>query len=739
MAEKEQLDIETPLFHYSNTDIEENPLNNNIESSIIVQNEESSSGGVVMEKLIENNSMMIENERKEGVDGRDVDKSVNISVEVEENERELGNENENEEINNEKKMNENEDEKEKIESGCKDEEVENDFYYVEERGYYVSRSSEWCYCPINGYFYYDYTTLQYIFMEKEQNVEENKRKLEEDEKEVGHQKRKKKEKHKKNKKGKKNSRSRSRSRGRSRSKSRSRSRNRNKSWSQSRSRSRSRSRRRRSKSKDRNKDKVKRNSSRSRSRNRSRSQSRTSRSRSRSARDWSQSQSRSRSRSLNTSEDEKKQRERSLERKKRQRKRSRERAKIREKERKQNERREREKERKEKREKREMYKKLKEEEKKYHEYYFTTYEYDTEKEAWIDRSTAVMYRYDNPLGKFIVLPQIRLVVESITDTQDEGDKITTSINVGHCFVIGKSGATIGRDRSDEPRIRLRDLSVSKFHSQIFYEPQSQEFQIVDHGSQNGTFINDNRLSYSKCNSPPFTLSDGDSLKIGFVSLIVHYHTTWPYYCTTCASWGSPEQSLGPIEYWSRAHAIKKPKAETSNNNNSNVGKSTSNVKIVNTKSMDSVKNNIPVKIVNNVSKSNSPEKKDTVIYRDRAEERRKLYGSSHGLDEINLRKIEFPELQISYSEVSIKEEIVEEKIIGDENKGKMLLKSLGWSEGEGLGKNNEGIKEPIKVNGNQETYGLGFVQQQETEKRPFRLNFREATKKALFKMHQDDS
>lgn len=36
------------------------------------------------------------------------------------------------------------------------------------------------------------------------------------------------------------------------------------------------------------------------------------------------------------------------------------------------------------------------------------------------------------------------------------------------------------------------------------------------------------------------------------------------------------------------------------------------------------------------------------------------------------------------------------KNISDNNLGNMILKNMGWKEGDGLGKNNQGIKSPIE-------------------------------------------
>lgn len=37
------------------------------------------------------------------------------------------------------------------------------------------------------------------------------------------------------------------------------------------------------------------------------------------------------------------------------------------------------------------------------------------------------------------------------------------------------------------------------------------------------------------------------------------------------------------------------------------------------------------------------------------------------------------------------------RAIADTNKGKQMLKKFGWEEGQGLGRNNAGIQEPVSL------------------------------------------
>jgi len=52
---------------------------------------------------------------------------------------------------------------------------------------------------------------------------------------------------------------------------------------------------------------------------------------------------------------------------------------------------------------------------------------------------------------------------------------------------------------------------------------------------------------------------------------------------------------------------------------------------------------------------------------------------------------------------------LEKKEIGDDNVGKKMLEKLGWTKGEGLGKNRSGITAPISAKTFEKNTGLGFA------------------------------
>ncbi|ESQ45054.1 hypothetical protein EUTSA_v10010093mg [Eutrema salsugineum] len=115
-------------------------------------------------------------------------------------------------------------------------------------------------------------------------------------------------------------------------------------------------------------------------------------------------------------------------------------------------------------------------------------------------------------------------------------------------------------------------------------------------------------------------------------------------------------------------------------------------------------------------------------YRDRAAERRNLYGSSASSgndvidtneDVVGLRKgasdpTPFPPgvgvRGITTTEVNSFDVITEEKAIDESNVGNRMLRNMGWHEGSGLGKDGSGMKEPVQAQGVDRRAGLGSHQ-----------------------------
>ncbi|CAN0897368.1 SUPPRESSOR OF ABI3-5 [Linum grandiflorum] len=133
--------------------------------------------------------------------------------------------------------------------------------------------------------------------------------------------------------------------------------------------------------------------------------------------------------------------------------------------------------------------------------------------------------------------------------------------------------------------------------------------------------------------------------------------------------------------------------------------------------------------------SGSANKEPHVTYRDRAAERRSLYGSSSVADDLSdagvgssdrdsaLRKGSLDSMPFppgvggrgsgtgdANAGVQSYEVITKEKAIDESNVGNRMLRNMGWHEGLGLGKDGSGIVEPVQAQASEHRAGLGRQQ-----------------------------
>ncbi|GAA5863668.1 hypothetical protein JCM3774_001208 [Rhodotorula dairenensis] len=147
-------------------------------------------------------------------------------------------------------------------------------------------------------------------------------------------------------------------------------------------------------------------------------------------------------------------------------------------------------------------------------------------------------------------PLLRLVV---SDPQPEPSVLPTAQQVAS--IDPGEPVSIGRDKSYERRIRLRELAVSKAHATIFWttDPQIEEkggyWAIVDNASTHGTFVRADgekrfvRLSEAKVASVPHRLYHLDSIRVGSTTFAVHIHPSFA--CSVC-SVASDSSNLIPL-------------------------------------------------------------------------------------------------------------------------------------------------------------------------------------------------
>eukprot|EP00981_Chlorochromonas_danica_P013062 scaffold5744_cov179-Ochromonas_danica.AAC.9 len=105
----------------------------------------------------------------------------------------------------------------------------------------------------------------------------------------------------------------------------------------------------------------------------------------------------------------------------------------------------------------------------------------------------------------------------------------------------------------------------------------------------------------------------------------------------------------------------------------------------------------------NLAKAQKQQKSSTSQYRDRAEERREMFGSVAD----HVRKAPSPLEPIASTARSVVESAPPVPLTADEsNPGNVMLRKMGWKVGQGLGKDGDGIVDAIGVNDNKESSAI---------------------------------
>lgn len=116
-------------------------------------------------------------------------------------------------------------------------------------------------------------------------------------------------------------------------------------------------------------------------------------------------------------------------------------------------------------------------------------------------------------------------------------------------------------------------------------------------------------------------------------------------------------------------------------------------------------------------------KEREALYRDRAKERRLKFGQTdrvvtseaHHRDHVETKPVSEP--------------------ISKDNKGAAILTKLGWQEGKGLGRNNQGMTDLIKYDSQVGTSGLGA----KSYKVDSNLSYKEAAKRVMYMRYHEIS
>ncbi|KAG9314884.1 hypothetical protein JVU11DRAFT_3986 [Chiua virens] len=241
------------------------------------------------------------------------------------------------------------------------------------------------------------------------------------------------------------------------------------------------------------------------------------------------------------------------------------------------------------------------------------------------------------------------------------------------------GRDIAPTGSDTPRIRLKEMPVSKLHATVFWDKGREEWAVVDMGSKHGTFIQPGdgepvRLSPPRMASIPRPLHHLDRLIIGSTTFLSHIHEDRAP-CSECTSSGEDVIPLFAVPRESY-RAAEKRALETAHPEEERNAK----------KALTSLKRTLLARHDAPLTSTQPPS------YIDRSARRRALHPTS-----------QFDSPGVEGSRSSSPGPVKEENI------GRRLLMKQGWQPGTSLGIGSEpGLVAPIEAHAMVHRAGIGM-------------------------------
>lgn len=114
--------------------------------------------------------------------------------------------------------------------------------------------------------------------------------------------------------------------------------------------------------------------------------------------------------------------------------------------------------------------------------------------------------------------------------------------IDHAYGSLELGRDLAPAGTGVPRVRLKEMAVSKLHTSVYWDTDCRKWGIVDMGSKHGTFVRAEsssssssaaRLSGPRVASLPRTLNHLDEIALGSTAFIAHIHPDLP--CTECSA------------------------------------------------------------------------------------------------------------------------------------------------------------------------------------------------------------
>ncbi|PFH53069.1 hypothetical protein AMATHDRAFT_55439 [Amanita thiersii Skay4041] len=208
------------------------------------------------------------------------------------------------------------------------------------------------------------------------------------------------------------------------------------------------------------------------------------------------------------------------------------------------------------------------------------------------------------------------------------------------IVDGYTEVQLGRDAppgKGTPKVRLKELEVSKLHATVFWDSQRQEWSVVDMGSKHGTFLKSVvpefhpvddvgvRLSAPRVASMPKKLQHLDRLTLGSTTFLVHMHAK-QIPCEDCSPVEDDEIPLFHSQKMFQTSAVKRSRDSAGLDEPSYALKLEKDPK----KSLTMLKHSLLSRHneQDSLSRSQSPTE-NAAQYVDRSARRRALFPSSH--------------------------------------------------------------------------------------------------------------
>ncbi|GLB40186.1 putative forkhead associated domain containing protein [Lyophyllum shimeji] len=297
-------------------------------------------------------------------------------------------------------------------------------------------------------------------------------------------------------------------------------------------------------------------------------------------------------------------------------------------------------------------------------------------------------------------------------------------------VDGYSEIQFGRDvpaaGSTTPKIRLKEMEVSKIHATAYWDASRREWGVVDMGSVHGTYLQPAsasgddrgvRLSPPRQASIPRKLGHMDRLTIGGTTFLVHMHADH-LPCEECWTSGKDEIPLFPVSKSSRATALEPLRATGAWDANQQSVSYTPKPPKDAKKALTMLKQSLLTRHGDASPRSNyTPPADAPAQYVDRSARRRTLMPTSHS----DAPGVSSPSASIwvdsppprSRSPV-IEPTSQPPAPLPSSNIGHRLLMKQGWEPGTALGspmdpnEGRTGLLEPIEVGASVNRAGLGL-------------------------------